>query len=397
MDDQEEVFNFAKDEYERNESHDKVIGPMVCCYSLSFDSNISEESYKGFLYFKRNGKPIPVTFVKVDGVDGKDAASRAELIFHTTYGVSDDVVLRPRRHLFIKQKHFAKIPDDIEMRKGVWCVCYDRFEPLNHWTEKVQSGEIVQYDDKVKLPIRTPDDRLQDFWRISIGNLIHCVRSIHDKGLFHGGLRKRSNFVFVDKKLKVIHVEGSLAGLSPPEQDERKKKDIMDLRTMLDSWFKKILGSKYKWNECSSFLKFFDCVEHLDYPDCVMKLASHPFLLSSKERMGMFASYYREWQKVTTRQDVEDAFKSSDFDKFKSWNRDPVLCSMDKFMKGVYYHSSGNYTGDVVNLLRYLRNLYNHYYQLKALTVNMVDVDRGVQKLFAGFLELLHKHLRTVP
>ncbi|KAI5330036.1 hypothetical protein L3X38_029433 [Prunus dulcis] len=193
---------------------------------------------------------------------------------------------------------------------------------------------------------------------------------IHDKGLFHGGLHKRSNFVFVNKKLKGINIEGSLAGLSPPEQDEQKKKDIMDLRTMLNSWFKKILGSKYKWKECSSFLKFFDHA-HLDYPDCV--------------------------KKVTTRQDVEDALESSDFDKFKSWNRDPVLCSMDKFMKGVDYHSSGNYTGDVMNLLRYLRNLYYHYCQLEDLTVNVVDVDRAVQKLFAGFLELLHKQLRIVP
>ncbi|PQM34710.1 leucine-rich repeat receptor-like protein kinase PXL2 [Prunus yedoensis var. nudiflora] len=233
MDDQEDIFNFAKDEYEMNESHDQVIG--------------STKNRKGFLFFKRNGKPVPVTFVKVDGVDGKDAASRAELIFFTTYGVSDEVVLRPQRPMFIKQKHFAKIPDDIEMRKGVWCICYDRFEPLKHWTEKVQSDEIVQYDDKVKLPIRTPDDCLQDFWRISIRNLIHCVRRIHDKaGLFHGGLHKRSNFVFVNKKLKVINIEGSLAGLSPPEQDERKKKDIMDLRKMLRGRLVSYSNRKFK-------------------------------------------------------------------------------------------------------------------------------------------------------
>ncbi|CAB4280982.1 unnamed protein product [Prunus armeniaca] len=382
MDDQEEVFNFAKDEYERNESHDKVIGPMVCCYSLSFDSNISEESYKGFLYFKRNGKPIPVTFVKVDGVDGKDAASRAELIFHTTYGVSDDVVLRPRRHLFIKQKHFAKIPDDIEMRKGVWCVCYDRFEPL----------------DKVKLPIRTPDDRPEDFWRISIRNLIHGVRNIHAEGLYHGGLNELSNFVFVDEMLKIINIERSLADLSTTrEQNERKKKDIIDLRTMLDSWFKKILGSNYLWEECNSFLKFFDHAEHLNYHNFVEKLASHPFLLSSEERMGMFASYYRKCYQVNTRQDVEDAFESSDFDKFKSWNRIEVLGSMDKFMKEVYDNHYGTYSGNVVDLLSYLRNLYSHYHQSNALAVNIVDVDRGVQKLFAGFLELLHQHLCIDP
>ncbi|CAL8139003.1 unnamed protein product [Prunus armeniaca] len=396
MEDQTEFFNFAKDEYDRNDSHHKVIGPRVCSYSLSFDYNKSEEWYKGSLSFKRDGKPIPVTFVKVDGVDGIDAASRAELIFHRTCEVGADVVLRPHKDLFIKQKYFPKLPDHIEIRKGVSCVCYDRFEPLKDWADEVQSKEIVPYDDQLKLPLRTPDDRLQDFWRTSIGDLIRGVRSIHAKGLFHGGLHKQSSFVFFHDKLKVINVEGSLADLSLSEQDEKKKKDLMQLRMMLDVVFKKILGSKYSWKECSSFLKFFDNAECLDYPDCVEKLASHPFLLSSEERMGMFARYRRKWGTVATHTAVKKALQLSDFDRFKSWNSTEVLGSMDKFIKKSYDSHYRNYSGEVVDLLSFLRNLNNHYHQLKAFSVNVVDVDRGVQKLFPGFLELLYQHLEKL-
>ncbi|VVA17413.1 PREDICTED: receptor 12, partial [Prunus dulcis] len=102
-------------------------------------------------------------------------------------------------------------------------------------------------------------------------------------------------------------------------------------------------------------------------PDCVEKLASHPFLLSSEERMGMFARYVRKWEKVATHTAVKKALQLSDFDS--------------------HY---GNYSGEVVDLLSFLRNLNNHYHQLKAFSVNVVDVDRGVQKLFPGFLELLY-------
>ncbi|PQQ20770.1 leucine-rich repeat receptor-like protein kinase PXL2 [Prunus yedoensis var. nudiflora] len=344
-----------------------------------------KEWYKGSLSFKRDGKPIPVTFVKVDGVDGIDAASRAELIFHRTCEVGADVVLRPRKDLFIKQKYFPKLPDHIEIRrKGVSCVCYDRFEPLKDWA------------DKLKLPLRTPDDRLQDFWRTSIGDLIRGVRSIHAKGFFHGGLHKQSSFVFFHDKLKVINVEGSLADLSPSDQVEKKKKDLMQLRMMLDVLLERFLGSEYSWEECSSFLKFFDQAVCLDYADCVEKLASHPFVLSSEERMGMFARYHRTWDKVATNKAVEKALRSSDFDRFKSWNSTEVLGSMDNFIKKSYDSHYGNYSGEVVDLLSFLRNLNNHYHQLKAFSVNVVDVDRGVQKLFPGFLELLYRHLEKL-
>ncbi|VVA40756.1 PREDICTED: LOC109950766, partial [Prunus dulcis] len=366
---------------------------------VSFDYNKSEEWYKGSLSFKRDGKPIPVTCVKVDGVDGIDAASRAELIFHRTCEVGADVVLRPHKDLFIKQKYFPKLPDHIEIRKGVSCVCYDRSEPLKDWANKVQSKEIVPY---MMISLNYLSGLLMTVFKTfgahPLGNLdlIRGVRSIQAKGFFHGGLHKQSSFVFFHDKLKVINVEGSLADLSLSEQDEKKKKDLMQLRMMLDVVFKKILGSKYSWKECSSFLKFFDNAECLDYPEFVEKLISHPLLLSSEERMGMFARYHRKWEIVGKHKAVEKALRSSDFDHFKSWNRTPVLSNMNKFMKGVYYHNSGNYSGEVTELLRYLRNLYNHYYQLKALTVNIVDVDSGVQRLFPGFLELLYTHLEKL-
>ncbi|KAI5340104.1 hypothetical protein L3X38_019378 [Prunus dulcis] len=124
-------------------------------------------------------------------------------------------------------------------------------------------------------------------------------------------------------------------------------------------------------------------------PDCVEKLASHPFLLSSEERMGMFARYVRKWEKVATHTAVKKALQLSDFDRFKSWNSTEVLGSMDNFIKKSYDSHYGNYSGEVVDLLSFLRNLNNHYHQLKAFSVNVVDVDRGVQKLFPGFLELL--------
>ncbi|KAI5340099.1 hypothetical protein L3X38_019373 [Prunus dulcis] len=179
---------------------------------LSFDYNKSEE---GSLSFKRDGKPIPVTFVKVEGVDGIDVASRAELIFHRSCEVGADVVLRPRKDLFIKQKYFPKLPDHIEIRKGVSCVCYDCFEPLKDWVDKVQSKEIVPYDDQLKLPLRTPMTVFKTFGVHPLGivsfnsirDLIRGVRSIHAKGLFHGGLHKQSNFVQEDGRhmIKTLH------------------------------------------------------------------------------------------------------------------------------------------------------------------------------------------------
>ncbi|CAL9013558.1 unnamed protein product, partial [Prunus brigantina] len=116
----------------------------------------------------------------------------------------------------------------------------------------------------------------------------------------------------------------------------------MQLRMMLDVLFERFLGSEYSWEECSSFLKFFDQAVCLDYPDCVEKLASHPFLLSSEERMGMFARYRRKWEKVATHTAVKKALQLSDFDRFKSWNSTEVLGSMDNFIKKSYDSHYGN-------------------------------------------------------
>ncbi|PQQ13498.1 hypothetical protein Pyn_16679 [Prunus yedoensis var. nudiflora] len=52
-----------------------------------------------------------------------------------------------------------------------------------------------------------------------------------------------------------------------------------------------------------------------------------------------------------------------------------------------------NYTGDVEDLLRYLRNLNHHHHEHGLAAGSMEDVDHGVTTHFRGFLELLYRHL----
>ncbi|CAL8136403.1 unnamed protein product [Prunus armeniaca] len=312
-----------------------------------------------------------------------------------------------QNQVIIGSADFPNLPQDTELRKGIWCLCYDHFEhDLKEWTTLVNNG----YYDELKLPIKIRDGCLNDFWLNSIRDLISCVRRIHSKRLYHGGLHDRTNYVFVDKCLKIINIKGSLDEFESYEKREKeKKKDITGLLWMSDNWFESIVkGGKRNWPECDAFFKHAKYVDTLGlgYKDFVDKVEGHPFLLSPDDRMHLFDVYESKRIDPATCQDVKHALTSSDFDKFKNWNSSSTLASMDSHMLGVYHynpnrkstshnpnhHKFTTYGGSVKDLLRYLRNLNHHYHEQK-LVVSMEDVDRRVRTQFGGFLEQLYKHL----
>ncbi|PQM41810.1 leucine-rich repeat receptor-like protein kinase PXL2 [Prunus yedoensis var. nudiflora] len=370
MDDQRELSDFVRKLHHENNSKHKVIGSRLCYYSFKFNHRIYEELYEGHLHlsFDPRGPPVDVVFVKV-------AQEDAEIIFRRTAAVNDGVVLRPWTHLFSKQKEFDDLPEDTDLRKGIWVLCYDRFEhDLKHWTNLAKpKPKGIAYNDKLKLPIKTDDDRLNEFWCNSIRKLIDGVCNIHKEGLYHGGLGSRSNYVFIYKSLKIINIKGSLDKLTDEQCEARKKEDITDLLWMLDN-----------------------C-----YDDFIKKVLGHPFLLKADQRMRLFDHYDTMRNCPTTAQRVNFALALSAFDNFKSWNSTSTVNNMDSFMSGVYNHSvskkkqqkKASYSGTVSSLLRYLRNLNHHYHKHGLAAGSLEDVERGVTTHFRGFLELLYRHL----
>ncbi|BBN69071.1 hypothetical protein Prudu_730S000200 [Prunus dulcis] len=252
-------------------------------FRFKFNHRISEELYEGHLHFSfdPHGPPTNVVFVKV-------AQDDAETIFQRTAAANDGVVLRPWTYLFSKQKEFEDLPEDTDLRKGIWVLCYDRFEHnLKHWTNLAKpKPKGIAYNDKLKLPIKTGDDRLNEFWCNSIRKLIDGVCDIQKEGLYHGGLGSRSNYI--------INIKGSLDKLTDEQCEARKKEDIMDLLWMLDNWFESIIaGGKRSWPECQHFFDFVNHAKTLNL-GCdvfVKKVLHHPFLLNADQRMRLFDHY----------------------------------------------------------------------------------------------------------
>ncbi|PQP97120.1 leucine-rich repeat receptor-like protein kinase PXL2 [Prunus yedoensis var. nudiflora] len=371
MDDQRELSNFVRKLHHENNSKHKVIGSRLCYYSFKVNHKIDEELYEGQLHlsFGPHGPPINVVFVKV-------AQEDAEIIFRRTAAVNDGVVLRPWMHLFSKQKEFDDLPEDTDLRKGIWVLCYDRFEhDLKHWTNMAKpEPKGIAYNDKLKLPIKTGDDRLNEFWCNSIRKLIDGVCDIHKEGLYHGGLSSQSNYAFYYKSLKIINIKGSLDTLNDEQCEAQKKEDITDLLWML--------------NDC--------------YDDFAKKVLGDPFLLKADQRMRLFDHYDTMRNCPTTAQHVNFALALSAFDNFKSWNSTSTLITWialcrvfitTPHQKKKKQQKKASYFGTVSSLRRYLRNL-NHHYQKHGLAAgSLEDVDRGVTTHFRGFLELLYRHL----
>ncbi|KAI5330005.1 hypothetical protein L3X38_029402 [Prunus dulcis] len=368
-----------------NNSQDMVIGSGLCCYSFKLNNRISQELYEGSLYISSDlrGELIDVVFVKV--ARREDAIK----IFRNTTAANDGVVLKPWRYWFSGEKEFCNLPKDAELRKGIWTLCYDHFEHnLKDWTNLVKGN--VGYFDKRKLPIKIGNGcRLKEFWRDSIRELIKGVGRIHSKGLYHGGLRSESNYVFIDKCLKVINIEGDLYEYEFEDGREwQKKADITDLLGMLDNWFESILaGGKRSWLECQHFFDFVNRAKRnkkLDYDEFVKKVAGHPFLLEADDRMRLF-DHYETMKSGRTETPPHQENKRNPSRKQK---KSVVIKNIKSRIK-----PRVNYTGDVEDLLRYLRNLYHHYHQHGLAPGSMEDVDRGVTTHFRGFLELLYMHL----
>ncbi|CAL9031255.1 unnamed protein product [Prunus brigantina] len=335
MDDQTELSNFVRRLHGENNSKHKVIGSRLCYYSFKFNfRKISQELYKGHLHLsfnRRGGARINVVFVKVAREDAKK-------IFLRTAAANDAVVLKPWTYLFSRQKQnfFRYLPNNADMKNGIWTICYDRFEHnLKNWTNLVKGN--YGYYDELKLPIKTGNGgRLNEFWRVSIRELIDGVGRIHSKGLYHGGLGSESNYVFIGKCLKVINIKGDLDEFNTDEDRENKKKeDITDLLGMLDNWFESILeGGKRSWLECQHF---FDFVNHaktlnLEYDKFVKKVVDHPFLLEADDSKRLF-DHYETMKSGRTGRKVKFALARPAFDNFKSWNSTSTVNSMDNLCR----------------------------------------------------------------
>ncbi|KAH0975028.1 hypothetical protein GBA52_016927 [Prunus armeniaca] len=83
----------------------------------------------------------------------------------------------------------------------------------------------------------------------------------------------------------------------------------------------------------------------------------------------------------------------------KPWNTKAAIASWKDYMKEIYRHMDSDYDGSLmVDLLRFHRNLYQHYIHVNCrkrggVMVTIEEVVADVRCFFPGFLDLIHNNM----
>ncbi|KAL6269074.1 hypothetical protein ACE6H2_025985 [Prunus campanulata] len=397
MEIQQSFFEYIRGQHDSNNSVIEVVGARVCFYKFNFvvGNNSKDKAYKGGLFYEIDGEITHVKFVKV--VNEETARSA----FKHSSRISNEGILRPWFYVFCKQKCFKSLPCNEELLKGVWTICYDHYEEsLYDWVRRVVRDTSSSYTESSKLPIKNARDCLHPYWIETIRQLVNTVTRIHDKGFFHGSLTKRENYVMSEKCLKIINFGGSLEGKNQSDQDKLKRDDFIDIKVMLEYLFESLLAPKTpsskkkatkfdlskEWIEADRFLKFFDYINIWKYEKFVSKLLGHPFFKSPEERLEWIDTVNNDRKDPTLSLKVRSVLGKADFAVFSSWKSGGFK---EAFMKEVFEYNPSSYNNDAVSLLRYLRNLNQHFRDVKTCNRPTVEeADHAIRKCFDNFLEV---------
>ncbi|KAL6274309.1 hypothetical protein ACE6H2_025001 [Prunus campanulata] len=128
------------------------------------------------------------------------------------------------------------------------------------------------------------------------------------------------------------------------------------------------------------------------YSKFVEKLEKHPFLCTCKERMKSFSEI---WHWLNESDTCKGKFKKllddgEEFQQYKNtWND---VGNMSSTFESVYnFKKKSGYKGESVwDLLRFLRNIYEHYLQYN---ISIEDADCEVRKLYPNFLDKLYPYI----
>ncbi|KAI5330094.1 hypothetical protein L3X38_029491 [Prunus dulcis] len=376
-----DFFQYINDQYfDTDDSSDMVKGAHVCFYKLSSNYSRNKSLYDhGELIFKRNGKAIDVSFLNIG--DGDEQEQIAEQIFHLHARVSDRILIRPWMIAYCKQNK--------EGTSGWWSLCYDRFDiSLSDWQVKVISEEL---SDPNKVDLKIGFRCLCDYWCRTIRQLIDLISHIHAEGIFHGSLRTMTSYVFVGDTLKVMNIGGGLK-----EQDKVAFQDFKDFSRMLRSLFEPFLSCDTQWPELTSFLGCFN-TKLQDYPRYVKKLLEHPFLMAPSQRMQYIGELHHKLK--STHSELRQKLNSDDFLEFFDWNEPVAINSLESFFIKVFnYKKNKPYKRRPSDLLKFLRNVYEHCMdrsekdieEVDIEEVDIVQVEAAVRKHWGNFLDRVH-------
>ncbi|CAB4311445.1 unnamed protein product [Prunus armeniaca] len=341
-----DFFHYINDQYfDSDDSSDMVKGAHVCFYKLSSNYSRNKSLYDhGELIFKRNGKAIDVSFLNIG--DGEEQEQIAEQIFHLHARVSDRILIRP------------------------WMIAY------------CKQNKEVRADGGVSVMI----DSTFHFLIGKLRQLIDLISHIHAEGIFHGSLRTMTSYVFVGDTLKVMNIGGGLK-----EQDKVAFQDFKDFSRMLRSLFEPFLSCDTQWPELTSFLGCFN-TKLQDYPRYVKKLLEHPFLMAPSQRMQYIGELHHKLK--STHSELREKLNSDDFLEFFDWNEPVAINSLESFFIKVFnYEEVKPYKRQPSDLLKFLRNVYEHCMDRSKKDIEEVDivqVEAAVRKHWGGFLDRVH-------
>ncbi|KAL6180845.1 hypothetical protein ACLB2K_047504 [Fragaria x ananassa] len=302
---------------------------------------VSGSSYFNATLTNKNGKTKDVSFVPFDEAEGNT-------IFDTytcNKTIYDERVIRP--YFIIYCKDISK-----------YIICYDRFDCyLKDWLPKWLGSNCVK--DLNGLPhmvIKT-----------EISKLLKSVSNIHKTGLLHLSLSDISNYVVIDENWYIINVSGTL----DKSYSKWKSEILSDFHGFRDMLKDNVLTDT-SWQERNDFLNTFDMpITYLHR--LVPILLDHVFTKSSRERLRMFSEIRHGWMDPSRKCNMlSTAISKGYFECYTKGGWDKDKDQMGVVLSRIYNYQ--NYKGEnILSLLKFLRNVYEHYNEHKG---NVVDIEK---------------------
>ncbi|KAL6226250.1 hypothetical protein ACLB2K_000213 [Fragaria x ananassa] len=311
-----------------------ILGDFSWDYKLY---RVSGNSYFNSTLTFENGKTKDVSFVPFDEAEGY------KIVGTDTFNeIYDESVIRP---------YFITYCKDISK----YIICYDRFDcSLKDWLPKWCNSNCVKDSNGLPhLVIKT-----------EISKLLKFVSNIHKKGLLHLSLSDISNYVVIDENWYIINISGTL-----DKSDSKRKSEILSDFCGLRDMLKNIVLTDTSWNERNDFLDTFD-MPNTSPARLVRTLLDHAFFKCSCERLQMYSEiYHRSRDQSHKCKLLTNAINDKKFNDYSGWQEVP----MGDVLSGIYKSQDNCCGSDIQSLLKFLRNVYEHY---KGHNGNVVDIEK---------------------